>query len=332
MQFVNRCVGCVWCGIFAMGFVLTIGSPSAFAASVTWDATTGNGTDEEGAGTWTTGGTNWFPGDHAWAAGDSATFGAGGSGSYAVDLSGGISAATATIASGATYTIGGTGTLTLTTNTASCLTANSNTTATFECPVVLPNQSAAGIIGLMVNGGATLTMSTLTGPAGAGVKTRLEVNGGTLVVTQSVSMLAAYGTLTVENGGTVSATGSGAITSANAYSASYANPTWWGYDFRSGTVSAPLSGTGKMLKSTSDTVTLTGANNYSGPTYLYQGVLIAGASSLSPNSMIYLRAATNTTPAYLLSNGTMSRKLGTTITWEVSQYGLGGLGAYCGAP
>ncbi len=91
----------------------------------------------------------------------------------------------------------------------------------------------------------------------------LNVSGGTLDL---------GGTTQTQNGG-VTLSG-GTIQNGTLVSSST-------FDLQDGTVSAVLAGAGVLIKSTDDTVTLTGANTYSGGTYVQDGTLaLSGAGKL----------------------------------------------------
>ncbi len=129
-------------------------------------------------------------------------------------------------------------------------------------------------------GGGTLTLSganTYTGAttvnAGTlayGVNNALAA--GSVVVDGSSAVLSlgsfsdSVGGLTLANGGSITTSG-GSLTSASTY------------DLRSGSIGGGLSGTVGMQKSTSGTVSISGANSYSGNTTIQTGTLNVTNSS-----------------------------------------------------
>jgi autotransporter-associated beta strand protein len=106
-------------------------------------------------------------------------------------------------------------------------------------------------------------------------------------------------------------------------------------DARSGSISAKLGGAAALTKTTAASVTLSGANEYGGPTLINEGVLAAGAvNTLSPNSAMNVNggtldiqghdqsagavtltsgsingAGTLTAPSFLVQNGTAAAHL-----------------------
>ena len=89
----------------------------------------------------------------------------------------------------------------------------------------------------------------------------LMINGGTADI-QSYNDI--VGAVTLMGGGSINGT-IGILTGA-------------GYDVRSGTANAILDGSGDLVKSTSDTVTLNANNMYNGATYVLEGTLIVNGS------------------------------------------------------
>ncbi len=122
-------------------------------------------------------------------------------------------------------------------------------------------------------GGTTINAGTLLLAGGANrlpTAGSLNAAGGVLDLGGLAQVFS--GTLTV-SGGTVQ---NGSVTLSGA-----------SLDARSGTVSAVLSGTAGLTKSTYGTLFLTGVNSYSGPTVVSQGTLaISGSGSLSGASSL----------------------------------------------
>lgn len=142
-----------------------------------------------------------------------------------------------------------------------------------------------GGTGLIKNGSGALTLANtggndFTGPTvvnagslAAGAPNTLSPNSALQVAGGTVDIQAhnqAVGPVTLASG-SLAGTGGTLVGSS--------------YDVQSGTVSANLGGAAGLTKSTPGTVTLTGANSYSGPTLINGGTLLAGAvNTLSPNS------------------------------------------------
>jgi fibronectin-binding autotransporter adhesin len=125
----------------------------AVPATVTWDADTGTTGAQDGNGTWDATASNWWNGsaDVAWGPLDYAVFGAGGTGSYAVNL--GSSAAVSGLTFNGNYTITNSGGQSITLSDPSGSTtvaANSNATL----------RVAVSGIGLTKTGNGTLTLAT----------------------------------------------------------------------------------------------------------------------------------------------------------------------------
>ena len=153
---------------------------------------------------------------------------------------------------------------------------------------------------LIVNGSMVQTGSgglSSTGP--------LTVSGAAAVFDLGASHNATATTVTVDGGGSITGTGTSGVTAT----ASFA--------MKSGAVSAILRGTGIPLnKTTAGTVTLSGANTYTGATAIQQGtlsaasiVVSAGASALgNATSAVALGDATNRgTLAYTGNTATYTR-------------------------
>ncbi len=81
-----------------------------------------------------------------------------------------------------------------------------------------------------------------------------------------------------------SITGSGTLTSTTAF------------DLQAGTISANLGGSVGVNKTTAGTVTLSGANSYSGSTTITSGTLLMGGSNVLPNSAVVMAGGTLSAP------------------------------------
>lgn len=137
--------------------------------------------------------------------------------------------------------------------------------------------NAAGVVGLATSGndfsGDTVLNAGLlvTDPNALSANSALKVQGGTLDISGNNQNA---GAVTLASG-TIAGSG-GTITASS-------------YDVRSGDISANLGGGGGggLTKSTPGTVTLSGANTYTGTTLINGGTLIAGnVNTLSPNSPV----------------------------------------------
>ncbi|HTA99592.1 MAG TPA: autotransporter domain-containing protein [Bradyrhizobium sp.] len=158
--------------------------------------------------------------------------------------------------------------------------------------------AGAGTLG---NIGNALTMSTNIGmffPPGPAIPNILDLGGSTQT----------------QNGGVTLITGTiqhGALSSSGLF------------DVRSGTVSATLTGSGALTKSTTGTVTLSGPNSYTGGTSVNAGVLeashaTAGAiDALGTNTVVLNGGTLRSTVSGQLANG-LSFANGATGTFSVA--------------
>ena len=141
--------------------------------------------------------------------------------------------------------------------------------------------STSGTGGLVKNGVGALTLSGVNSYSG-----QTLINAGTLAA--GANNVFGDSTNVVVNGGTLSMTTrsdtvagvqllSGSITGTSGILTSTSD-----YDLQSGTVTAALSGTVALNKSTGGTVLLSGANAYTGATNINAGTLRLGAAHGSP--------------------------------------------------
>lgn len=189
---------------------------------------------------------------------------------------GAVSTLTSTIAGTGSLIKSGAASLTLTS-------ANSYTGTTSVTAGTLNVQNTLATSGVTVSGG-TLNLSG-TGTLGAGTVT---ASGGTIDL-GGKSITNTLGALT--GGGAIN---NGTVTSTNG-----------SYDVQNGSASAVLAGSNNLMKSTAGIVTLSGANTYSGETFVSAGTLdVTGSGSLaSPTYTIDSGAILNSTGAINMSSG-----------------------------
>jgi len=195
----------------------------------------------------------------------------------------GSGAATGTLSAGTVF--GGAGTAAVNFNNTGAYTFTPGLTGTLNVSKVgvgsMTLTGSSSYAGATTVSAGTLILSSTSGPAISGSVVTINT-GGTVQLNQnnqiasSDSVQVAGGTLAMQTfndavagvqlaGGSI--TGSGTLTSANAF------------DLQNGTVAASLSGTVGLNKSTANTVTLTGANSYTGPTAVTAGTLVLGSTN-----------------------------------------------------
>jgi len=126
----------------------------------------------------------------------------------------------------------------------------------------------------------------------------VTVDGATAVLALGVNQSDTVGTVIVANGGSITGSGTSTMTSTGTY------------DVRSGSVSAILGGSGITLtKTTTGTVTLSGANTYTGLTTVSAGTLAYGASDVIASGGVTVDGAT----AVLAMGANQSDTVGTVI-------------------
>ncbi len=166
-------------------------------------------------------------------------------------------------------------------------------TATFNMQAGSVSAILGGTVGLAKTGTGTVTLSgvnTYTGttavtagtlnlntPGGAAVAGNVVVNGGTLVLQQN-NQIASTGTVAISSGvinlGTKTQTVAGLqLTGGSIVSTTGVLTSTTNLDFQNGTVSAILGGTVGLNKTTTGTVTLSGANTFTGTTTVSAGTL-----------------------------------------------------------
>ena len=261
-----------------------------------------------GAGTATLAGTNTYTGVTTLTAG-TLSVGTIGSGGVAGNLGQATNAAANLVFNGGTLQYTGTD---ATTNRNFTLTAG--TTGTFDITtnnLTVSGASTATSGALTKTGAGTLTLSgtnlytglttvnagTLAfGGSNALSTGAVTVDGTTAILSLGASHTDTVGTVTLANGGSITGTGSSALTSTGTF------------EMQNGTVSAILAGSGIALnKTTSGTVTLSGANTYTGLTTVSAGILAYGAS----NALSTGAVTVNGTTAILALGASNSDTVGT---------------------
>ena len=160
-------------------------------------------------------------------------------------------------------------------------------------------------------GNTTITEGTLllssTGSIGSG--SNVTVNGSTAVLELGANhSLDTVGIVTLDNGGLINGTGSSALASTTSF------------EVKSGIVNAILAGAEIPLnKTTNGTVTLTGANTYTGPTNITAGTLVvngtwAAAQVVSVSTGSTLTLNNNNTITTLNIGGTLNSTNNSTLT------------------
>jgi len=161
--------------------------------------------------------------------------------------------------------------------------------------------------GIISNGGGANTVS-FTQTSGISKLTAANtytglttVSGGTLTLGHATDTLdgnitVAGGVLDVDNPDTV-----GTVTLSSGTISGDSALTGTSYAVESGTISSVLAGAGAMTKTTAGTVTLSGANTYSGGTTVATGTLLVGNQNALGTGLVTLN--TNTTFSQVLVEG-----------------------------
>jgi autotransporter-associated beta strand protein len=149
----------------------------------------------------------------------------------------------------------------------------------------------AGAAGLSMAGSGTLTLSGANAYTGATVVTAgtlaegttgsiadtsdLTVNGATAVFSLGSNHSDIVGTVTLQGGGNITGGFLSTLTASTGHT----------FEMQAGTVSAILAGAGIALnKTTAGTVTLSGANTFTGPTTVTEGTLAEGSAGSIANT------------------------------------------------
>jgi fibronectin-binding autotransporter adhesin len=156
----------------------------------------------------------------------------------------------------------------------------------------------SGTISAPLGGSATLTKTTAGSVSLTGNNTYTgltDVQAGTLTLNRSGGAIADASAVQV-SGGTLAVTQSdtvGAITLTSGTISGAGTLTGSSFAVQSGTISAPLAGSGALTKSTAGTVTLSGANTFTGATNISAGTLaLTGGGVLSSSSGINMTGGT----------------------------------------
>jgi len=172
--------------------------------------------------------------------------------------------ATASTTRGFTLTGGTTSTIEITTG-ANTLTISGGTATTTGALT----KTGAGTLAFSAATSYTGLTTVQAGTLAYGISDALSSGPVTVNGSTAVLSLGAYtdtiGTLTVDGSGQITGSGTLTVNSTDTF------------EMKSGSVSAILAGTADLNKTTSETVTLTGANTYSGNTTISAGTLTLGA-------------------------------------------------------
>ena len=227
-------------------------------------------------------------------------------GAEALNLAGsGVAGAGALQASGGAAVVGGS--VTLAANTTLGGTGNLNLAGSIDDggQRLSLTKVGSGTVTLSAASSYTGTTAVLAGSVALGVdnalasSSALVVDGGTLNVASHNNTVASVAL----RSGTLA--GSGGLLSSSA-----------DFDLQSGTVSAALGGSVGLNKTGTGTVTLSGANNFSGSTTVNAGVLALGASNVLPAGLrvnggtLDLASFSDTVSSLILQGGTIAGSSG----------------------
>ncbi len=170
--------------------------------------------------------------------------------------------------------------------------------AVAEISGVISNGSVTA--GLVKNGAGTLKLTAANTFTGG-----MTVNAGTLALSGGNNRLSTSGAITVSNGkldlGGNSQTTSGTVVFDNAVVTNGTiTKSVAAYDARSGTISASLGGAVGLTKTTTGTLILSGANTYTGNTFLNGGTTLINGGTISGPGYMDVGAYNN--PATLIFN------------------------------
>jgi autotransporter-associated beta strand protein len=185
--------------------------------------------------------------------------------------------------------IKGSGGLTFTTSTnssyVSSIVMSGSASNTYTGVTTMNGAASTASLTLNKSGGATAIAGDLTITSGT-VKyssnnnqiadtSKVTVNGASAILDLAANRSDTVGTVVLDGGGSITGTGTSTLTSTGSF------------DFRSGSVTAILAGSGITLtKTTANSVTLSGANTYTGATTITQGTLVLGTTGSIASSTI----------------------------------------------
>ncbi len=178
------------------------------------------------------------------------------------------------------------------------------------------NSMISGVGGLNKTGTGTLTLSAVNSYTGI-----TAVNAGTLQLSGSGTLGGITGSTTVSGGtldlGATSQTQNGGVTLSGGTIQNGTLSSSGTFALSNGTVSAVLAGSGGVAKTGADTVTLSGANTYTGGTTVSAGTLqLSGSGTLGSTS-----GSTTVSGGTLDLGGTSQTQNGVTLSGGTIQNG-----------
>ena len=167
--------------------------------------------------------------------------------------------------------------------------------------------NTGGTTAIVKTGSGTLTLSGNNSYSGG-----TTLNNGTLAISGSGKLGSTGGSLNVA-GGTLDLGGTTQTVGAVTINSTLQNGTLSGtsFDGQNGTVSAALSGSGALAKTTTGTLTLSGNSSYSGGTTVSAGSLVVGNNNALGSGNVTLNSSNGTNSGVYRSSLTLS---GVTVT------------------
>jgi autotransporter-associated beta strand protein len=193
------------------------------------------------------------------------------------------------------------------------------------------SESSSGIGALIKTGGLTLTLTNQNTYTGG-----TTINAGTLALGHATNTLANTGAVAVDGAtailsiaGNSDTVGAVSLKNGGQITGSGGTLTGSSYAVESGSVSAILGGSGiSLTKSTAGTVTLSGANSYSGSTIINGGILaLASTGSINNSSGVVLNNGTFSVSAVSGGYAIASLAGNGSVTGDLSVSGTLGIGA-----